>query len=250
MFLRSIKYSCTWRHVSAHDFYIGTSVCIYSFIFLFCSFSKGKRSNLRRSSVQLTLNSISELVSTHAPSDCTDSVAEEPPRRTRRNKAAAAADSEPVKRSTRNKAAAKAKEQAERVEEEQAAAPQSPKNVSEEKEQKVEESSSSSSPVPTLVSEVVVEIPTAERFSAEKLLQCSPSPSRSVQKIGIAAAGGQAATRSSTRHSLVVRRSLAGLRHSMTQEAVRRASRRSFLKKKSRLGNSTCSSTVSGEIAR
>ncbi|XP_053093163.1 inner centromere protein A isoform X2 [Pangasianodon hypophthalmus] len=209
-------------------------------------FSKGKRSNLRRSSVQLTLNSISELVTAHAPSNSTDSVAEEPARRTRRNKATAAADSEPVKRSTRNKAAAKAKEQ---LEEELEAAPQSPANVSKEKEHKVEESSSSSSPVQTLVSEAVVKIPSVERLSAEKLLQCSSSPGRSAQKITIAAAGGQASTRSSARHSLVVRRSLAGLRHSMTQEAVRRASRRSFLKKKARLGNSTCSSTVSGDVS-
>lgn len=215
------------------------------------SFSKGKRSNLRRSSVQLTLNSISELVATHAPSNTTDSVVEEPVRRTRRNKAtaAAAAASEPVKRSTRNKAA-KAKEQTGKVEEEPAAAPQPPENVSEEKEHKVEESSSSSSPVQALVSEVVVKIPMVERLSAEKMLQCSPSPGRAAQKITIAAAGSQASKRTSARHSLVVRRSLAGLRHSMTQEAVRRASRRSFLKKKARLGNSTCSSTASGEITR
>ncbi|XP_026996705.1 inner centromere protein A isoform X2 [Tachysurus fulvidraco] len=210
-------------------------------------FSKGKRSNLRRSSVQLTLNSISELVDAHVPSNSTDSVAEEPVRRTRRNKATAvtAADSEPVKRSTRNKAAAKAKEQAENVEE-KPEAPQSPENVSEEQEPKREGSSSSSSPV--LVSEVMVKVSSAERLSAEKLLQCSPSPGRSAQKIIIAAAGGQGSTRSSGRQSLVVRRSLAGLRHSMTQEAVRRASRRSFLKKKARLGNSTCSSTVSGDV--
>lgn len=217
------------------------------------SFSKGKRSNLRRSSVQLALNSISELVSTHVPSNSTDSVPEEPVRRTRRNKATAAADSEPVKRSTRSKTAAKAKEQAERIaveekEEKPAPAPQSPENVSEAKLQKVEESSSSSSPVQTLVSEVMVKIPLVERLSAEKLLQCSHSPGRSAQKIPIATSGGQTSTRSSGRRSLVVRRSLAGLRRSMTQEAVRRASRRSFLKKKTRLGNSSCSSTVSGEI--
>lgn len=222
-----------------------------SFVCSLFSFSKGKRSNLRRSSVQLTLNSISELVDAHVPSNGIDSVAEEPVRRTRRNKAAAAtaADSEPVKRSTRTKAAAKAKEQAEKVEE-SSAAPQSPENVSKEQEHKVEESSSSSSPVQMLVSEVVVKVPAAERLSAEKLLQCSPSPSRSAQKITIAAAGGQASARKSGRQSLVVRRSLAGLRHSMTQEAVRRASRRSFLKKKARLGNSTCSSTVSGKLTQ
>lgn len=187
-------------------------------------------------------------MATHDPSNTTDGVAEEPARRTRRNKAVA--DSEPVKRSTRIKAATKAKEQIERVEEELAAAPLSPEDVSEEKGHMVEESSSSSCPVQALVSDVTVKVPMVERLSAEKLLQCSPSPGRSAQKITIAAAGGQASTRSSSRHSLVVRRSLAGLRHSMTQEAVRRASRRSFLKKKARLGNSTCSSTISGEITQ
>ncbi|KAI5100381.1 inner centromere protein A [Silurus meridionalis] len=212
-------------------------------------FSKGKRSNLRRSSVQLTLNSISELVNTQVPSNSIDSVVEEPVRRTRRNKAAVAENSEPVKRSTRNKAAAKVKEQSEKVEEELPAAPLSPEDISMERGHVVEESSSSSSPVQTLVSEVMVKIPSTERLSAEKVPQCSTSPGRTAQKITIAAAGGQASTPSSGRHSLVVRRSLAGLRHSMTQEAVRRASRRSFLKKKARLGNSTCSSTISGDIS-
>lgn len=186
-------------------------------------------------------------MASHVPNNSIDSVAEEPARRTRRNKATVAADSEPVKRSTRNKAA-KAKEQAEKMAEESPVAPQSPENVSKKKEHKVEESCSSSPPVQALVSEVVVKIPSVERLSAEKLLQCSPSSGRAAQKITIADAGSQASMRRSTRHSLVVRRSLAGLRHNMTQEAVRRASRRSFLKKKARLGNSTCSSTVSGEI--
>uniref|UniRef100_A0AAR2L9C9 Chromosome passenger complex (CPC) protein INCENP N-terminal domain-containing protein n=1 Tax=Pygocentrus nattereri TaxID=42514 RepID=A0AAR2L9C9_PYGNA len=194
-------------------------------------FSKGKRSNLRRSSVQNTLNSISELVVSHAPSSSPDTVAEEPVRRTRRNKAAAA-DSEPVKRSTRNKAAGKAKEQAEVMEEEAV---------------EVAASNSSSSPVQTLLSQAVVKIPSAERLSANKLLESGPSPGRSANKITIAAAGAQASSRTSVRRSLVLRHSLVGLRHSMTQEAVRRASRRSFLKKKARLGNSTCSSSVSGE---
>ncbi|TSK13389.1 Inner centromere protein A [Bagarius yarrelli] len=212
-------------------------------------FSKGRRSNLRRSSVQITLNSISELVDTHGPSNSTDSVAEEPVRRTRRNKgtAALAVDGEPVKRSTRIKAAAKAKEmQAETLEEELEAAPQSSDNDTKKPEQQVEKSSSLS-PVQTQMSEVMVKVPSTECLSDKKQLQCSSSPGRSAQKIAIAATGGQASARSSSRHSLVVRRSLAGLRHSMTQEAVRRASRRSFLKKKARLGNSTCSSSISEE---
>lgn len=52
--------------------------------------------------------------------------------------------------------------------------------------------------------------------------------------------------RNSVRRSTASRRSLAGLRRSLTQEAVRRASRRSFLKKKARLSRSA-SSSVTGE---
>ncbi|KAL6474421.1 hypothetical protein MHYP_G00179820 [Metynnis hypsauchen] len=204
-------------------------------------FSKGKRSNLRRSSVQNTLNSISELVVSHAPSISPDTVAEGPVRRTRRNKAAAA-DSEPVKRSTRNNGAAKAMEEAAVADAPQL--PDVPENVLE-----VKESSSSSSPVQTLLSQAVVKIPSAEQLSANKLLESGPSPGRSANKIAIAAAGAQASSRTSVRRSLVLRQSLVGLRHSMTQEAVRRASRRSFLKKKARLGNSTCSSSVSGDVS-
>ncbi|XP_072529851.1 inner centromere protein A [Salminus brasiliensis] len=219
-------------------------------------FSKGKRSNLRRSSIQNTLDLISEhVVIAHAPITSPETVSEEPVRRTRRNKAAAAADSEPVKRSTRNKGAAKTKEQAETMEEETEEvaavgyAPQTPdasKNVPE-----VKELSSSSSPVQTLVSQAVVTIPSAERLSAEMLLESGPSPGRSANKMTIAAAGSQsqASSRTSVRRSLVLRHSLVGLRHSMTQEAVRRASRRSFLKKKARLGNSTCSSSISGDVS-
>ncbi|XP_062848883.1 inner centromere protein A isoform X2 [Trichomycterus rosablanca] len=207
-------------------------------------FSKGKRSNLRRSSVQIALNSISELVTSHAPSTSPELVAEEPARRTRRNKATTATDCEPVGRSTRNKGAAKAKGQNEAMEVEDA--PQS-NVIAGEIEHKVEELSSSSSAVQALVSEVVVKIPSSPH-SAETL-KSVVSPGRSAQKIPIADVCSQASSRSSARRSLVLRRSLAGLRHSMTQEAVRRASRRSFLKKKARLGNSTCSSTVSGDVS-
>ncbi|XP_049330503.1 inner centromere protein A isoform X1 [Astyanax mexicanus] len=213
-------------------------------------FSKGKRSNLRRSSIQTTLNLISEnVVITNPPISSPEvSVSEEPVRRTRRNKAAVAVtESEPVKRSTRNKGAAKAKEEdIEGVEtvNEAPQTPEAPKNVSE-----VKESSSSSSPVQTLVSQAVVKIPSAERLSAEKLIGSGPSPGRCASKMPIATSGAQASSRTSVRHSLVLRRSLVGLRHSMTQEAVRRASRRSFLKKKARQGNSTCSSSVSGDVS-
>lgn len=206
---------------------------------------------MRRSSVQSTLNSISELVIAHAPSNSPDTVTEEPVRRTRRNKAAASvADSEPVKRSTRTKGAAKAKEQAQVIEEMAAVvdAPQ-PSDVPESVPE-VKESRRSLSPVQTLVSQAIVKIST-DGLSVEKPLEPVPSPGRSANKITIAAAASQTpdSSRGSVRCSLVLRRSLVGLRHSMTQEAVRSASRRSFLKKKARQGNSTCSSSVSGESA-
>ncbi|KAI7812306.1 putative inner centromere protein [Triplophysa rosa] len=204
-------------------------------------FSKGKRSNVRRSSVQLTLNTISELVTPHT----SDSCSEEPARRTRRNRATAAAEREPVKRSTRNKAAAKAKEP------EEIEVVEAVENIPVVREtDEVQPSGSCQDQL--LVSEAMVKIPSSERLSAESLLNSGPSPGRSANKIPIAVSEcqgtPQGSSRRSIRRSLVVRRSLVGLRHSMTLEAVRRASRRSFLKKKVRQGNSTCSSSVSGDM--
>ncbi|XP_016324421.1 inner centromere protein A isoform X2 [Sinocyclocheilus anshuiensis] len=200
-------------------------------------FSKGKRSNLRRSSVQMTLTTLSELVTPHVPTDSSESLMEEPSRRTRRNKTTAPAETEPVKRSTRNKGGAKAKE-VEKVAE-------SIPDVNE----AIEVQDSGSNQDQILVSEAVVKVSSSERLSADSLLNAGVSPGRSANKIPITAFGlqttPQGSSRTSARRSLVVRRSLVGLRHSMTQEAVRRASRRSFLKKKARLGNSICSSSVS-----
>uniref|UniRef100_A0A8C1NJ54 Inner centromere protein n=1 Tax=Cyprinus carpio TaxID=7962 RepID=A0A8C1NJ54_CYPCA len=204
-------------------------------------FSKGKRSNLRRSSVQMTLITVSELVTPHVPSDSSESLMEEPSHRTRRNKTTAPTETDPVKRSTRNKGGAKAKDVEEVAE--------SMSDVNE----PIEVQDSSSNQDQNLVSEAVVKIPSSERLSADLLLNAGVSPGRSANKIPIAAFGlqttPQGSSRTSARRSLVVRRSLVGLRQSMTQEAVRRASRRSFLKKKARLGNSTCSSSVSGETS-
>lgn len=96
--------------------------------------------------------------------------------------------------------------------------------------------------------EIVVSISSSERLSAEGVISRLPlSPGRSAAKIAIAGAA-PSSRRSSVRCSLKLRHSLAGLRHSMTQESVRRASRRSMLKRKvSRMGNSVCSSNVDGE---
>ncbi|XP_035377831.1 inner centromere protein A isoform X3 [Electrophorus electricus] len=222
-------------------------------------FSKGKRSNLRRSSIQTTLNSISELVITHDSSNGSEATPEEPGPRTRRNKAAAV-ESEPVKRSTRARRGAKAKEQSEVVEEQLAAvaaSPQPPVDSEDLLEEKAEmkkhcegeEKISSSSLAKIAMSPAVVESPRAECRSAEMLLQSVCSPGRSANKIAIAAAMSQGSLQTSTRRSQVVRCSLVVLRHSMTQEAVRRASRRSFLRKKARMGNSTCSSSISADVS-
>lgn len=95
--------------------------------------------------------------------------------------------------------------------------------------------------------EVVVSISSSDRLSCEFAKKLQPSPGRTAAKIAIASAA-QSSRRSSVRCSLKLRHSLAGLRHSMTQESVRRASRRSMLKRKgARMGNSTCSSNVDGE---
>uniref|UniRef100_A0A8C5H1Q4 Inner centromere protein ARK-binding domain-containing protein n=1 Tax=Gouania willdenowi TaxID=441366 RepID=A0A8C5H1Q4_GOUWI len=100
-------------------------------------------------------------------------------------------------------------------------------------------------PVEIPASEVVVIISPEERLSAELHKKPELSPGRTAAKIAIAEMG-QASRRSSVRHSLKLRHSVAGLRHSRTQESVRRASRRSMAKKKAaRMGNSTCSSNIS-----
>uniref|UniRef100_I3KEQ0 Inner centromere protein ARK-binding domain-containing protein n=1 Tax=Oreochromis niloticus TaxID=8128 RepID=I3KEQ0_ORENI len=89
--------------------------------------------------------------------------------------------------------------------------------------------------------EAVVSISHADRLSAELAKEPEPSPGRTAAKIAIAEPA-QTSRRSSAQCSLKLRHSLAGLRHSMTQESVRRASRRSMLKRKAtRAGNSTCS---------
>ncbi|KAL3061422.1 hypothetical protein OYC64_009574 [Pagothenia borchgrevinki] len=96
--------------------------------------------------------------------------------------------------------------------------------------------------------EVVVSISASDRLSAELVKDVLLSPGRSAGKIAIAGAAlssRRSSRRSSVHCSLKVRHSLAGLRHSMTQESLRRASRRSMLKRQvSRMGNSICSSNV------
>ncbi|XP_054633693.1 inner centromere protein A-like isoform X3 [Dunckerocampus dactyliophorus] len=96
---------------------------------------------------------------------------------------------------------------------------------------------------------VVVIIPASERLSAEHEKQPQSSPGRTAAKIAIAG-NSRSSRRSSVRCSLKLRHSLAGLRHSMTQESLRRSSRRSMMKRKeARMGNSSCSSNVDADVS-
>lgn len=103
----------------------------------------------------------------------------------------------------------------------------------------VDDTDSTAPSLPKLqLSEAIVRIPAAERLSAELAKNPEPSPGRAAAKIAIA---GKA--QNSRRSSVLGSRKL---RHS--QAGLRRASRRSILKKKAaRMGNSTCSSNVDGE---
>ncbi|XP_042157904.1 inner centromere protein A isoform X2 [Oncorhynchus tshawytscha] len=217
-------------------------------------FSKGKRSNLRRSSVSTSLNLIAE-DDGGSPVTLEDIV--KPPR-SRRAKQTTQPEAAPPVCSTRKGAAPTTNSQPEEMEYE---APskhiQEERMQPEEAESKRESFSSVASQPHCLtppqtqshIAEAIVKISASERRSADLQMNPNPerSPSRTATKIAIAAGTTPPGPRrSSVRHSLTVRRSLAGLRHSMTQESVRRASRRSFLKKKARMGSSTCSSNVSG----
>lgn len=95
--------------------------------------------------------------------------------------------------------------------------------------------------------EVIVSISSVDRLSAENAKSLACSPGRTATKLAIANAA-QNQRRSSVRCSLKLRHSVAGLRHSMTRESFRRASRRSMLKRKvARTTNSQCSSNNEGE---
>ncbi|XP_061531993.1 inner centromere protein isoform X2 [Phycodurus eques] len=93
---------------------------------------------------------------------------------------------------------------------------------------------------------VVVSILASERLSAEQATKPQPvqSPGRTAAKIAIAG-NSRSSRRSSVKCSLKVRHSLGSLRHSMTRESLRRASRQSMLKKNAtRKGNSSYSSNI------
>nr|XP_029505886.1 inner centromere protein-like isoform X2 [Oncorhynchus nerka] len=220
-------------------------------------FSKGKRSNLRRSSVSTSLNLIAEDEG-GSPVTREELVKTSRARRTKQTTQPEVAS--PV-RSTHKGAAQTSSFQLEEAHQQVSRSIRQilEENMEEEAESKRGESSSDSFQPPCFpphrpppqshITKAVVKISAAERQSAE--LQMNRNAERSPGRAALQAALHGSSNdfgprRSSVRHSLTVRLSLAGLRNSMTQESVRRASRRSFLKKKTRLGSSTCSSNVSG----
>lgn len=204
-------------------------------------FSKGRRSNLRGSSVK-SLNLIAEEETVSEAS--TSEAATQPKRTTRRNKQRKSDVAEDADQSSQ--VSDKTEEVEEVLKPEVVKEQETDKsNTSANAEDKPDYVCVSSQTPPKIPSpEVVVRISPTERLSAELSKEPEPSPGRTATKITIAGTG-QSSRRSSVRHSLKLRHSLAGLRHSMTQESVRRASRRSMLKRKvSRAMNSTCSSNV------
>ncbi|KAM6936955.1 inner centromere protein [Xenentodon cancila] len=206
-------------------------------------FSKGKRSNLRGSSVK-PLNLITEEESIPEVSTSETSSTAQPKRTTRKNKQT---NSEVVEdesklsgNSSKSEKAQNKKPQLE-VEEEVGRSD----DVQDAEVRPQEASIPAPSPPKIPSPEVVVRISSEERLSAEFAKKPDVSPGRTATKIPIADTT-QNTRRSSVRCSLKLRHSVAGLRHSMTQESVRRASRRSMLKRKAaRVGNSTCSSNIS-----
>ncbi|XP_060932834.1 inner centromere protein B [Limanda limanda] len=205
-------------------------------------FSKGKRSNLRGSAVK-SLNFIVE-ESIPGPSTSEASTSAQPKRATRKNKQSKSEVAEDVSHSPSG---------SDKTEEVQNKKPEllgdeDVDTINKGNNAEVEPDDTCSiaqSPPKIPLPEVVVKISSAERLSAELAQKPEASPGRTAAKIAIAGAA-QSSRRSSVRCSLKLRHSVAGLRHSMTQESIRRASRRSILKRKAaNQGSSTCSSDMS-----
>nr|XP_019934909.1 PREDICTED: inner centromere protein isoform X2 [Paralichthys olivaceus] len=204
-------------------------------------FSKGKRSNLRGSSVK-SLNFIVEEDSIPGPSTSEASTSAQPKRTTRKNKQSKPEVPEDVSHSPSGSVEREEvlNKKPELLEEEDV-----DKNKGNNAEVEPEDMCIAQSPPKIPSPGVVVNISSSDRLSAEHAKKPEPSPGRTAAKIAIAGAS-QSSRRSSVRCSLKLRHSLAGLRHSLTQESIRRASRRSMLKRKAaHQGNSTCSSNIS-----
>ncbi|XP_061891350.1 inner centromere protein A-like isoform X3 [Entelurus aequoreus] len=192
-------------------------------------FSKGRRSNLRGSSVK-SLNFIAEDESSAAQSRT------RPQRTTRRNKQTQVEEDVNQVPLTSSDSIEECKNKKKVVEDE---------GVDTNSDAKIDEPChTSESPVKIPSPNVVVSIPASERLSAEYAKQPEPSPGRKAAKIAIAG-NARRSRQSSVRCSLKVRHSLTGLRHSMKKESLLRASQRSMMKRKvARMGNSSCSSSI------
>lgn len=205
-------------------------------------FSKGKRSNLRGSSVK-SLNFIAEEEPVPEASTSDANATTQPKRATRKYKQAKSDVLEDVSQSPHSSCQ---NEEVENKKPEGVEEQETDKNTSLSNAEVEVDSGSTQSPPKIPSPEAVVVISSAERLSSDNALKAEPSPGRTATKIAIAGAA-QSSRRSSVRCSLKLRHSLAGLRHSMTQESVRRASRRSMLKRRvSRMANSTCSNNNEG----
>ncbi|XP_078113264.1 inner centromere protein A isoform X2 [Sander vitreus] len=204
-------------------------------------FSKGKRSNLRGSSVK-SLNFIAEEETVPKASTSEANTTTQPKRTTRKNKQTKSEVAEDVSQSHGSCKTEEVQNKKPELVEEEEVDENYKENNAEDKTDSIRSAAKSPPAIPS--PEVVVSISSSDRLSAEFAKKLQPSPGRTAAKIAIAGTA-QSSRRSSVRCSLKLRHSLAGLRHSMTQESVRRASRRSMLKRKgARMGNSTCSSNI------
>lgn len=200
-------------------------------------FSKGRRSNLRGTAVK-SLNLIDEEGNTSDASTSTASSTTRSKRPTRK------------KKQTKSDAAAEEVSQLSDMSQCEEEQNKKPKLVIEEEpmhsEVKPADAHSPVQPPPELqMPDTVVSVCSADRLPAELPNKPEPSPGRSAAKIAIA--GTPRRSRSSKRCSLKLRHSVAGLRHSMTQESVRRSSHRSMLKRKAALKGSSTRSNSDAE---
>lgn len=202
-------------------------------MFLFSRLSKGRRSNLRGSVVKPLNFTVKENAIPEASASAA-SCESRPKRTTRKNKQTQSQVADGDSQLSCDGSETEEVQKKEQTEENL--------NVADIKPKCVNSTSQFSPKIPS--PEVAVEISAEERLSAEFAKMAEASTGRAATKIAIA---GMA--KSSGRCSLKLRYSLAGLRHSMTQEAVRRSSRRSMLKRKAaRKSNSSCASSVTGKL--
>lgn len=200
-------------------------------------FSKGRRSNLRGSSSS-ALNSVAE--EENSSQESTSKTESTRPKRATRKKQTNKADegetSQTRRSSTKSQEVVTAKAEVIEIVDDEVDEP-----IDAEFEK--EPSSTTETPKNIPSPKLVVAISPEDRLSAELAVKAEASPGHAAEMAEPASSGKS--HRSSVRHSLKLRHSVAGLRHSLTQESVRRASRRSMLKRKAaRMGSSTCGSST------